>query len=103
MLAHNVYFALTERSDAARARLVAACHKYLAPHAGFQWILPMRLTVGFDVGVQIPIVSDGPSFDAAKYGLVLPVEGQGSVADAARFVAKSPIPVIHFLEIGYAL
>jgi hypothetical protein len=76
---------------------------YLAPHLGFQWMLPMKLTVGFDVGVEIPIVSDAPAFDAAKYGLVLPIEGKGSVADATRYVAQSPIPVIHFLEIGYAL
>jgi hypothetical protein len=76
---------------------------YLAPHLGFQWMLPMRLTVGFDIGVELPIVSGEPDFDAAKYGLVVPVEGKGSVADATRFVAKSPIPVIHLLEIGYAL
>ena len=34
MLAHNVYFALNDPSDAARTRLVQACHKYLAPHPG---------------------------------------------------------------------
>ena len=33
-LAHNVYFTLHDPSDAARARLVEACRKYLAPHAG---------------------------------------------------------------------
>ncbi len=76
---------------------------YVAPHAGFQWMLPLRLTVGFDVGAEIPLVSNGPDFDAAKYGLVMPIEGKGTVADATRYVAKSPIPVIHFLEIGYAL
>ena len=76
---------------------------FLAPHLGFQWMLPMGLTVGFDLGVEIPLVVDGPSFDAAKYGLVLPVEGKGSVADTTRFVAKTPLPVLHLLEIGYAL
>ncbi len=76
---------------------------YVAPNVGFQWMLPMRLTVGFDIGVEIPFGSDGPNFDAQKYGLVVPVEGKGSVADATRYVTSMPIPVIHFLEIGYAL
>lgn len=34
MLAHNVYFTLKDRSDASRARLVAACKKYLTSHPG---------------------------------------------------------------------
>jgi hypothetical protein len=34
MLAHNVFFALHDASDAAVAKLVAACKKYLANHPG---------------------------------------------------------------------
>ena len=34
MLAHNVFFTLHDRSDAAVAKLVAACQKYLADHPG---------------------------------------------------------------------
>jgi len=34
MLAHNVYFALNDRSEAAVAALVAACKKYLTAHPG---------------------------------------------------------------------
>jgi hypothetical protein len=34
MLAHNVYFLLKDRSDAARAAMVAACEKYLVNHPG---------------------------------------------------------------------
>src|SRR4051794_9417369 len=34
MLAHNVYFALTDRSEAAVAALVAACKKHLTAHPG---------------------------------------------------------------------
>lgn len=34
MLAHNVYFTLTDRSDAAKSALVAACKEYLADHPG---------------------------------------------------------------------
>jgi hypothetical protein len=34
MLLHNVFFSLKDNSAAARTRLIAACQKYLAPHAG---------------------------------------------------------------------
>jgi hypothetical protein len=34
LLAHNVFFSLHDRSEAARARLVEECHKHLAPHDG---------------------------------------------------------------------
>ena len=33
-LAHNVFFALHDRSEPARNRLLEACRKYLAPHPG---------------------------------------------------------------------
>jgi hypothetical protein len=34
LLAHNVYFALRDRSPAARQRLIDACRKYLSRHPG---------------------------------------------------------------------
>jgi hypothetical protein len=34
MLAHNVYFTLADKSDAAQAKLIAACRKYLTDHPG---------------------------------------------------------------------
>ena len=34
MLAHNVFFSLNDPSEAARAKLVAACKKYLSTHPG---------------------------------------------------------------------
>lgn len=34
MLAHNVYFTLKDRSDEARAALVAACKRHLTGHPG---------------------------------------------------------------------
>ena len=34
MLAHNVFFSLHDSSEAARAKLVASCKKYLANHPG---------------------------------------------------------------------
>ena len=37
MLAHNVFFALKDRSETATQTLVAACRKYLASHPGIQF------------------------------------------------------------------
>jgi hypothetical protein len=34
MLAHNVYFALNDNSDAAKQQMIAACKQYLATHPG---------------------------------------------------------------------
>lgn len=34
MLAHNVFFCLNDASPAAKAKLVAACKKYLSGHPG---------------------------------------------------------------------
>jgi Stress responsive A/B Barrel Domain len=34
MLAHNVYFALHDNSPAAKAKLIAACNRYLTDHPG---------------------------------------------------------------------
>ena len=76
---------------------------YLAPQVGFQWMLPKGFTLGFDVGVEVPLFARAPTFDAAKYGLVTPIEGKGKAADAARYVATNPLPVLHFLEIGCVL
>lgn len=76
---------------------------YVAPQVGLQWMHSSGLTIGFDVGVEIPVATNGPTFDAARYGLVVPVDGKGSLADASRSMTASPIPVIHLLELGYAL
>lgn len=44
VLAHDVFFTLNDASDAAKARLVEACRKYLSGHEG---------TVSFSVGVLV--------------------------------------------------
>ncbi len=44
MLAHDVYFTLKDNSKDAKAKLVKACHEYLADHPGTVW---------FDVGVLV--------------------------------------------------
>ena len=62
LLIHNVYFALNDRGDAARSRLMDACRKYLAPHAGIVFfavgVLAEDLNrevndCDFDVGLHI--------------------------------------------------
>jgi len=45
MLAHNVYFALNDNSEAAKQKMIDACKKYLATHPG---------TVFFACGVLEP-------------------------------------------------
>lgn len=100
--------AVAEQATAFRQTQRVETHAYanavfVAPHLGFQWMLPHGITVGFDAGVEIPVLANGPTFDAAKYGLVVPIEGKGSVADATRYMTAMPVPVVHLLEIGYAL
>ena len=62
LLAHNVYFALNDSSDAARAKLIQACHKYLATHSGIVFYAAGVLAVelsrevndkDFDVGLHV--------------------------------------------------
>lgn len=76
---------------------------FIAPHAGFQWMIRPGMTVGCDAGLEIPIGASSPSFDAAKYGLVMPIEGKGSAADTTNAIATSPIPVVRLIELGYVL
>lgn len=76
---------------------------YVAPHIGFQWMLPMGMTIGCDAGVQIPVATQGPLFDAEHDGVSRNVDARGAVANATRYATTMPIPVIHVLEIGYAL
>ncbi|HZZ79198.1 MAG TPA: Dabb family protein [Gemmataceae bacterium] len=62
MLAHNVFFTLHDASDAAKAKLVDACKKYLNDHVGTAFFAcgarsadycrPVN-DVEFDVGLHI--------------------------------------------------
>lgn len=62
LLAHNVYFALIDASDAARTRLIEACKTYLTGHPGTVFFacggraLELHRPVNdldFDVGLHI--------------------------------------------------
>jgi len=53
MLAHNVYFALNDPSDAARQALVAACKKYLVKHPGVVFFACGTVQEGLDRPVNV--------------------------------------------------
>jgi hypothetical protein len=76
---------------------------YVAPHLGFQWMLPMGLTIGFDAGLEIPVASTAPRLAASSNGLAVPIGDDSSIASMTRFAASVPVPVVHLLEIGYLL
>ena len=72
LLAHNVFFTLHDRTDAARDRLIAACRTLLAPHAGVVFFAcgglcpDLRREVndlGFDVGLHV-VFADRAAHDA---------------------------------------
>jgi hypothetical protein len=72
MLAHNVYFSLTDASPAARAKLVEACRKYLSGHPGTVFFAAGTVAADcdrpvndrdFDVALHV-VFRDKPSHDA---------------------------------------
>lgn len=44
MLAHNVFFSLKDRSDAAQEKLLEGCRKYLSPHPGIAFFACGRVS-----------------------------------------------------------
>ena len=48
MLAHSVFFTLSDASEAKQDRLVAACHRYLAGHDGTVFFAAGKLAEGLD-------------------------------------------------------
>jgi hypothetical protein len=72
LIAHNVFFTLKERTPAARAKLVAACKKYLTGHPGEVFFAAGVLAEAldrpvndrdFDVGLHI-VFQDQAAHDA---------------------------------------
>ena len=62
LLSHDVYFTLTDNSDEAKAKLVAACKQYLSSHAGTVFFAVGTLAeeldrpvndLGFDVALHV--------------------------------------------------
>lgn len=71
-LAHNVYFALSDNSPAAREKLIVACKKYLTGHPGIVFFAVGALAQDlcrpvndrdFDVGLHI-VFQTKPDHDA---------------------------------------
>ncbi len=48
MLAHNVYFSLKDKSEAAKTAMVVACKKYLADHPGVVFFAAGTLVAELD-------------------------------------------------------
>jgi hypothetical protein len=72
LLAHNVFFTLHDPSEAARRRLIEACRKHLAPHAGVVFFACGEREPGlarhvndldFDVGLHV-VFADRAAHDA---------------------------------------
>ncbi len=53
LLAHNVFFTLKDRSAAAKAKLVAACKKYLTGHPGTVFFAVATLAEALDRPVNV--------------------------------------------------
>ncbi len=72
LLAHNVFFSLHDRSEAARGCLLQACRTYLAPHAGVVFFACGELAadlrrdvndLDFDVALHV-VFTDRAAHDA---------------------------------------
>jgi hypothetical protein len=84
-LSHDVYFALNDNSDAAKATLVAACKKYLTGHEG-----AVSFGVGTLVGENARPVNDR-DFDVALHIVFRDKASHDKYQDAARhkqFIAE---------------
>ena len=60
MLSHDVYFTLKDKSPEGRAKLVAACKKYLSGHPGTVWFAVGPRAEGFqrdvnDLGFEVAL------------------------------------------------
>lgn len=75
---------------------------YIAPHLGFQWMIPPGITIGFDAGVEIPVASREANVDVSHNGQPVSVDTQ-DVRSALNTIGTAPIPVIHLLEVGFQL
>lgn len=110
MLAHNVFFTLKDKSDTARAALVAACRKYLTDHPGIVFFACGTLAESlqrpvndrdFDVALHIvfrdqaahDVYQDAPShtqFVTENRDGWSKVRVFDSVVESARNVQKDP-------------
>jgi hypothetical protein len=88
MHAHNVYFSLNDNSEAAKARLVAACKKYLSGHPGC-----LMFAAGTLVGECDRAVNDR-DFDVALHIFFKTKAAQDAYQKAERhqaFIAENKV------------
>ena len=75
---------------------------YVTPHLGAMWRLPLGMTLGTGIGVLVPVASSDPRITTTLDGRSVGVT-PGTVTDAARLVARTPLPVVHLLDFGVVL
>jgi hypothetical protein len=83
LLAHNVYFTLKDRSPAAKAKMVAACKKYLSGHPG---------TIYFAAGVLAEALNR--SVNVRDFDIALHVIFENQAAQDAYQVATRHLEFI---------
>jgi hypothetical protein len=85
LLAHNVFFALKDRSAAAKQKLVAACKKYLTGHPGTVFFAAGFLAEALDREVNVR------DFDVALHLVFQSQTAHDAYQDAPRhfeFIAE---------------
>ena len=76
---------------------------YAKPEIGFLWKWSSGLMVGADAGVLIPVVGSTPSLVASAGGETQGLATKGQAADALRSGAKTPLPALALLRVGWLL
>ena len=78
MLAHNVFFALKDQTDEARAKLVSECKTYLTGHPGVVFFACGTLAKGLDRPVNVR------DFDVALHLAFDSIASHDAYQDAPR-------------------
>lgn len=71
---------------------------FISPRLGFLHRFDFGLAIGMDVGVQLP-VSGSTTFSGQSGGVQLPVPKDAS--DVTDTIRKTPVPILHLLQLGY--
>lgn len=73
---------------------------FISPRIGFVHKFDFGLAIGMDIGAMIPFSN---SLKTTGTIAGIPVNPPKEALDAATFVGKTPVPIIHLLQLGYIL